>query len=157
MDPYGDARLGFLTTVPENLTFQDIIAGRINNSPATLTLSLSFTSLPDFINLNIIPKEPLALDYQASFVFYTSEPISLGIFHYSSGERQPTKWGQLNVQVFKDKQQIGSCGKPIIQNSNLIFVCEKSLNPSLNLLNENTEFNAELLYRDSNFTFRDCF
>jgi len=156
-DPFGDTRLGFLTTVPQNLTFQDIIGGQINNSPATLTLSLSFTSLPDFINLNIIPTEPQALDYQASFTFYTPEIISVGIFHYSTSEPQPTRWDQFNVQVFKDKQQIGSCGKPIVQNSNLIFVCEKSLNINLSQINENTEFNAELLYKDSNFTFRDCY
>ncbi|NCN11088.1 MAG: hypothetical protein GW938_14715 [Leptospira sp.] len=156
-DPFGDTRLGFLTTVPQNLTFQDLIGGRINNSTTTLTLSLTFTSLPDFINLNLIPNEPLALDYQASFTFYTPDLISVGIFHYSTDEPQPTRWDQFNVQIFKDKQQIGSCGKPIIQNSNLIFVCEKSLSPNFNLLNENTEFNAELLYRDSNFTFQDCY
>jgi hypothetical protein len=155
-DPLNDTRLGFLTTVPENLTFQDLIGGQINNSLTTLTLSLNFKSLPDFINLNLIPKDPMLLDYRASFTFFTPEAISIGIFHYSNGDKQTTKWDQFNVQIFRNKQQIGSCGKPLIQKSNIIFVCEKSINSSLNQINETSEFNVEFMYKDSNLTFQDC-
>jgi hypothetical protein len=156
-DEKGDTRVGFLQQTPTNLDIQDLFGGSISNSADLLDLELQFGNIPDVVNVNLPSVDSTQVDLQISYTFYKPEEVSIGIFHYSNGVKEPKRWNQFNIQVFEGNLSIGTCGLPIVTKTTIRFFCEKSLFPILNPLNTSTLFNVNVVYRDANITYKDCY
>lgn len=156
-DPSNDTKVGFLQLTPKNLEIQDLLGGSIQNYENDLKMKLIFNTVPESINVDYPPANLLDFDLQISFHFFVPEEVAIGIFHHSNGEKKPMFWNQFNIQVFEFTQGIGTCGKPIKTDHSLDFICEKSLLPVLNKLNSASTFNAQVVYKDANYTYQDCY
>ncbi len=156
-DLTNDTKVGFLQVAPKNLDIQDLLGGSFQNSQNQLRMELFFNNVPENINVDFPPLNSSHVDLELSYHFFVPEEITIGIIHYSNGEKKTMLWNQFNIQVFELTQMIGTCGKPIKTDHSLSFICEKSLLPILNKINSNHTFNARVTYREANYTYQDCY
>lgn len=156
-DPTGDVRIGNLSSISSPLTFQDIIGGKISNGTNVLNLEINLLELPNSVNIGVSRKDSLNPELNYEFTFYLSQVIKIGISNYSNGEKKPTYWEDFSVNVIQNSTLVAACGKANREKNKLNFQCEKNLIPLLRELNDTSKFNIDVIHKDNEIVYKDCF